>query len=243
MAKILMVVTSHSKLGKTDKETGFWWEELAAPYLLFKEYGFDVDIASPKGGTPPADPLSNVDKLTDEFVIATVRQFQNDGEAMSDLNNSMKLDDVDASEYDAVFFVGGHGAMWDFPNNPVIHDIIRTIDEEKGIIAAVCHGPAAFIGAHDAEGDLLVHGCKVTGFSDMEETLRGTEDIVPFMLEDELIDMGADYVATEPWQPLAIYFDRLVTGENPASSTPLAQKVVNAVREWRGEDGKKSHLA
>lgn len=234
MAKILMVVTSHAKLGNTNKETGFWWEELASPYLMFEEYGFDVDIASPKGGTPPADPLSNVDKLTDEIVASTVRQFQNDGEAMNRLNNSIPLEEVDASEYDAVFFVGGHGAMWDFPNNPIIHDIIRNIDEEKGIIAAVCHGPAAFIGAQDAEGDLLVHGCKVTGFSDIEESLCKTKDIVPFLIEDEMIEMGANYISTEPWQPLAISFDRLVTGQNPASSTAVAQKVVNAVREWRG---------
>lgn len=234
-ANVLMVVTSHGKLGNTNKETGFWWEELAAPYLLFTEYGMDVDIASPKGGTPPADPYSNVDKLTDETVAATVREFQNDGQAMHKLNNTIPLDQVDAEAYDAVFFVGGHGTMWDFPNNPVIHDIIRTIDEEKGIIAAVCHGPAAFIGAMDAEGDQLVHGCKVTGFSNIEESLCKTLDAIPFSLEDELIEMGANYMTTEAWQPMAIAFERLITGQNPASSTATAQKVVYAVQTWRGK--------
>ncbi len=238
MTKTLMVLTSHGKLGDTDEPTGFWWEEVAAPYSIFKKYGYDVDFASPKGGRPPADPRSDVEHISDDLAKGTVRQFQNDAEAMKKLNHTVPLADVNPNDYDGVFFVGGHGTMWDFPNNPNIKSIIKNLDDRNGIIAAVCHGPAAFIGVTDKDGNPFVMGCNVTGFSDMEEELVGLTKVVPYLLEDQLTEMGADYESTEPWVSLSLVSDRVVTGQNPASSTATAMNVVNAIRDWKGGEKK-----
>lgn len=238
MTKMLMVLTSHGKLGDTGEPTGFWWEEVAAPYSIFQKYGYGIDLASPKGGKPPADPRSDVDEISDDIAKSTVRQFQNDEEAMKKLSQTMPLADVNPEDYDGVFFVGGHGTMWDFPNNPNIKGIIKNIDKRNGIIAAVCHGPAAFIGVTDVDGNPFVMGCNVTGFSDMEEELVGLEKVVPYLLEDQLSKLGAEYESTDPWMSLSLVSNRVVTGQNPASSTAAAMNLVNAIRNWKGGEKK-----
>lgn len=220
--KILMVLTSHDRLGDTGHKTGFWLEEFAAPYYVFKDAGADLVLASPKGGQPPLDPKSDA---PDAQTAATVR-FNEDAEALATLATTQRLKDVVDSDFDAVFYPGGHGPLWDLAEDA---DSIRLVERAFSAgkpVAAVCHGPAVFRHTRGALGEPLVKDKRVTGFSNEEEAAVGLTGVVPFSLEDELRKNGARYERGAVWQSYVVTDGRLVTGQNPASSEAVAEDVL-----------------
>lgn len=222
MKKILMVLTSHDKLGDTGKKTGFWLEEFAAPYYAFKDAGAQVLLASPLGGQPPLDPKSDA---PDAQTPATVR-FNGDTEAIAALAQTRKLAEVVDADVDAVFYPGGHGPLWDLVDDA---DSLRLIEKNFAAgkpVAAVCHGPAVLRNAKGALSQPLVKDKRVTGFSNEEEAAAQLTDVVPFLLEDALKAQGAHYEAGAAFQPHVVVDGRLVTGQNPASSEPAAHAVL-----------------
>ena len=222
MSKVLMVLTSHDRLGNTGEKTGFWLEEFAAPYYVLKDAGLDVTLASPKGGQPPLDPRSDDPKSETE----AMRRFKSDPGAKAALANTVKLSDVSADEYDAVFYPGGHGPLWDLSDDRDSIALIERIYAAGKPVAAVCHGPAAFRRAQAPDGTPLVRGKSVTGFSNTEEAAVGLTDVVPFSVEDMLKQNGGEYSKAENWQPYAVTAGNLVTGQNPASSEATAKALV-----------------
>ena len=224
--KILIVLTSHDQLGDTGKKTGFWLEEFAAPYYVFKDAGAEVVLASPKGGQPPLDPKSDA---PDAQTAATVR-FNEDADALSALAGTLRLKDVVDGEFDAVFYPGGHGPLWDLAEDA---DSIRLIEQAFSAgkpVAAVCHGPAVFRHTRGALGEPLVKDKRVTGFSNEEEAAVGLADVVPFSLEDVLKKNGGRYERGAVWQSYVVTDGRLVTGQNPASSEAAAEDVLRLLR-------------
>ncbi|MEJ2790372.1 MULTISPECIES: type 1 glutamine amidotransferase domain-containing protein [unclassified Pseudoxanthomonas] len=224
--KILMVLTSHDRLGDTGHKTGFWLEEFAAPYYVFKDAGAEVMLASPKGGQPPLDPKSDA---PDAQTAATVR-FNEDADALSALAGTLRLKDVVDGEFDAVFYPGGHGPLWDLAEDA---DSIRLIEQAFSAgkpVAAVCHGPAVFRHTRGALGEPLVKDKRVTGFSNEEEAAVGLADVVPFSLEDVLKKNGGHYERGAVWQSYVVTDGRLVTGQNPASSEAAAEDVLRLLR-------------
>ncbi|CAN7479870.1 type 1 glutamine amidotransferase domain-containing protein [Pseudoxanthomonas sp. LjRoot143] len=224
--KILMVLTSHDRLGDTGHKTGFWLEELAAPYYVFKDAGAEIVLASPKGGQPPLDPKSDA---PDAQTAATVR-FNEDADALATLAATLKLKDVVDDEFDAVFYPGGHGPLWDLAED---QDSLRLIEQTFSAgkpLAAVCHGPAVLRHARGALAEPLVKDKRVTGFSNEEEAAVGLTDVVPFSLEDELKKNGARYERGAPWRSYVVTDGRLVTGQNPASSAEAAEDVLRLLR-------------
>lgn len=224
--KILMVLTSHDKLGDTGKKTGFWLEEFAAPYFVFKDAGAEVVLASPKGGQPPLDPKSD----EPEAQTANTERFRKDVEATAALASTHKLSEVVDGKYDAVFYPGGHGPLWDLAED---RDSIRLIESSQasGIpVAAVCHAPAVLRHVKAADGSPLVKGKSVTGFTNTEEAAVGLTDVVPFLVEDMLKSNGGTYSKKDDWQPYAITDGKLVTGQNPASSEAAAEAVLVLLR-------------
>jgi putative intracellular protease/amidase len=222
MSKVLMVLTSHDRLGNTGEKTGFWLEEFAAPYYVLKDAGLDVTLASPKGGQPPLDPRSDDPKSETE----AMRRFKSDPEAKAALANTVKLSGLSADEYDAVFYPGGHGPLWDLSDDRDSIALIERIYAAGKPVAAVCHGPAAFRRAQAPDGTPLVRGKAVTGFSNTEEAAVGLTDVVPFSVEDMLKQNGGEYSKAENWQPYAVTAGNLVTGQNPASSEAAARALV-----------------
>ena len=222
MSKVLMVLTSHERLGNTGEKTGFWLEEFAAPYYVLKDAGLDVILASPKGGQPPLDPRSDDPKSETE----AMRRFKSDPEAKAALANTVKLSDLSPDEYDAVFYPGGHGPLWDLSDDRDSIALIERIYAAGKPVAAVCHGPAAFRRAQAPDGTPLVRGKSVTGFSNTEEAAVGLTDVVPFSVEDMLTQNGGEYSKAENWQPHAVTAGNLVTGQNPASSEATARALV-----------------
>ena len=220
--RILMIVTSHAKLGATNTKTGFWLEELAAPYLEFAKHGAQIDIASPAGGPPPADPKSEANPTS------ATRAFLDDHAATSALANSLRLADVTTS-YDAYFVVGGHGVMWDLAEDATLSALLAQAYEQGRIVAAVCHGPAALVNVRLSDGHYLVANKRVAAFTNAEESAVGLEKIVPFALESRLKDRGARHEAAPPWTPFAIRDGNLITGQNPASSLAVAQATLEAL--------------
>jgi len=222
MRKILMILTSHDKLGDTGKKTGFWLEELAAPYYVFKDAGMHVTLASPHGGQPPLDPSSDAeDAQTD-----ATRRFKQDKEAGRELAATYKLADVDGGSFDAVFYPGGHGPLWDLADNAASIAIIeRTLLDGKPL-AAVCHAPAVLRHAKGSDGQPIVKGKKVTGFTNSEEKAAGLSDVVPFLVEDMLKEKGGIYTKAADWQAHVVSDGKLVTGQNPASSAPAAKALL-----------------
>ena len=220
--KILMVLTSHNKLGATAYKTGFWLEEFAAPYYVFKDANIDITIASPKGGQPPLDPKSD----EPDFQTDATRRFKGDADAQSALANSLKLSDMSPSEFDAVFYPGGHGPLWDLAEDPDSIALVEAMSLANKTVAAVCHAPAVFRHAKSPDGSALVEGKSVTGFSNSEEDAVELTDIVPFLLEDELQILGANYSKGTDWYPYIVTDGNLVTGQNPASSEPAARAVL-----------------
>ncbi|WP_061539617.1 type 1 glutamine amidotransferase domain-containing protein [Collimonas fungivorans] len=220
--KILMVLTSHDQLGNTGKKTGFWLEEFAAPYYAFLDAGADITLASPKGGQPPLDPKSDE---ADAQTEATER-FRKDGAAQAALAATIKLSTVQAASYDAVFYPGGHGPLWDLAEDKDSIALIETMYAAGKPVSAVCHAPGVLRHARAADGSPLVKGKKVTGFSDSEEAAVQLTDIVPFLVEAELKRLGGNYSKLADWQSYAVTDGNLVTGQNPASSVAVAQHVL-----------------
>ncbi len=220
--KILMVLTSHDRLGDTGKKTGFWLEEFAAPYFVFKDAGAEIVLASPHGGQPPLDPSSDA---PDAQTAATAR-FRADTEASKALATTHKLADVVCDPFDALFYPGGHGPLWDLAENLDSIGLIETMYAARKPVAAVCHAPAVFRHTKSSHGTPLVQGKSVTGFSNSEEAAVGLTEIVPFLVEDMLKANGARYSKQDDWQRYAITDDNLVTGQNPASSEDAARAVL-----------------
>ncbi len=219
MKKVLFVLTSHEDLGNTGEKTGFWIEEFAAPYYLLKDKGIDITLASPKGGQPPIDPKSD---QADSQTPATIR-FKSDDETQKILSQTHKLAEVNQADYDAVFYPGGHGPLWDLAEDKdsiaLIEDFIRT----NKIVAAVCHAPAIFRNTKNANGKPLVDGKKVTGFTNTEEAAVELTDVVPFLVEDMLKENGGIYSKKGDWKSYAVEDGLLITGQNPASSEAVAE--------------------
>jgi putative intracellular protease/amidase len=219
--KILMVLTSHDKLGNTGKKTGFWLEEFAAPYYVFRDAGADVTVASPLGGQPPLDPKSD----TPEGQTEATRRFKNDKAAQALLADTVKLATIKARDYDAIFYPGGHGPLWDLAENPDSIALIETFYSAGKPVGAVCHGPAVLRHTR-SRGAPLVKGKRVTGFANSEEEAVHLTKVVPFLVEDELKRLGGHYEKVADWQSLAITDGRLVTGQNPASSEAAAKALL-----------------
>lgn len=229
MARAVMVVTSHEALGDTGKKTGFYWEELAAPYWALRDAGVDVEIASIEGGKPPADPGSaEGSEVTDD-----VRRFWDDGEAMKALEDSRAVGDLDSGDYDLVFLPGGHGAVWDMPDNPDLGRLLAGVHDRGGIVGAVCHGPAGLLSATLPDGKPLVAGKRVAGFTNSEERAVGLTDVVPYLLADRLREQGADHSAADDFTSHAVSDQRLVTGQNPQSSAEVGRLLVEALTARR----------
>lgn len=219
---VLMVLTSHDELGETGNKTGFWLEELAAPYYAFVDAGVNVTLASPKGGRPPLDPSSDED---DAQTDATER-FKADDEAQKRLDTTKRLDQADPSDYDAVFFPGGHGPMWDLATSDTAADLlIRFFDDDKPV-GAVCHGPAVFASLPPQEARKYLGDKTLTAFTNTEEAAVGLADVVPFSLADELREVAAGFEHGKNWESFVIMDGNLVTGQNPASSEPAARALL-----------------
>ncbi|MFG3351036.1 type 1 glutamine amidotransferase domain-containing protein [Streptomyces sp. NPDC048001] len=220
--RILIVLTSHEDLGDTGLKTGFWLEELAAPYYRFKEAGAELVLASPRGGRPPLDPKSN----EPGFRTDDTRRFEADPEATGALANTVRLDTVSSGDFDAVFYPGGHGPLWDLAEDPASTRLIESTLRSGKPVGLVCHAPGALRHAVDEDGTPLVSGRKVTGFANTEEEAVQLTGVVPFLVEDELVRLGGLYSRTEDWQPYVLTDGLLVTGQNPASSAPAADALV-----------------
>jgi len=224
MTKILIVTTSHARMGDTGKATGLWFEELATPYWAFRDAGADVTIASIAGGPVPIDATS----LEGE-IAASVARFRDDARAMAGLQASIAVADLDPGDFDAVFLPGGHGTMWDLPDNPGLIRLIAAIWAAGKPVAAVCHGPAGLVNVRDGAGRSIVAGRRVSCFTNSEEAAVGLADAVPFLLETRLKALGGRFEAAPDFAPLAIRDGQLVTGQNPASSAAVARLVLDAI--------------
>ncbi len=229
---VLMVLTSHDSLGDSGHPTGWWLEEMAAPYLLFRDAGLEVTVASPQGGKAPLDPRSVEEQAQNDWT----RRFMQSKEAQEAVNDTIPVDMVRAEDYDVLFFPGGHGPMFDLAVDESVSELITDFILEKKPVAAVCHGPAALLAAKDGNDNPVVAGKKVTGFSNTEEIAVALHEVVPFLLEDALKEKGGRYECGPEWQPHVVEDGLLLTGQNPASSLPLAEAVlkrlgVNFVRK------------
>ncbi|WP_231757846.1 type 1 glutamine amidotransferase domain-containing protein [Microbulbifer elongatus] len=222
--KVLMVLTSHSALGDTGKSTGYWLGEFTHPYYKFTDAGLNVEVASIAGGKAPVDPGS-----LDEQDLVNQR-FQKDAQAQSLVENTKKLEHVKPADYDAIVFVGGHGTVWDFPEDKAVSRVAGNIYASGGVVAAVCHGPAALVGLTLPDGSKLVQGKTVTGFTNEEEAAIELTEVVPFLLEDALKAQGATFSGGEAFKSHVVVDKRLVTGQNPQSASALGDEVVQLLK-------------
>lgn len=220
--KILMVLTSHDQLGETGFKTGFWLEEFAAPYFIFNDAGAEITLASPKGGQPPLDPKSDLPEAQTEDTL----RFKQDNVAQSALAITKKLSSIVANHYDAVFYAGGHGPLWDLTKDRDSIKLIEAMYAAGKPVAAVCHGPAAFRHVLNGRGESMVQGKAVTGFSNSEEEAAGLIHDVPILVEDMLKKNGGKYSKTSDWQSYVLTDGNLITGQNPASSGGAAAAVL-----------------
>jgi len=219
---ILFVLTSHSELGDTGEKTGFWLEEFAAPYYTFRDAGYAITLASPAGGQPPLDPKSD----TEDAQTDATRRLKDDPDAQKALASTYKLAGMKADDFDAVFYPGGHGPLWDLVDNADSIRIIESAWKADKIVSAVCHAPIVF--KHTMfDGEPLVKGRAVTGFTNTEEDAVGLTDVVPHLVEDTLKNLGGNYVKTDDFAPFTRTDGKLVTGQNPASSEPVAKAVID----------------
>jgi putative intracellular protease/amidase len=219
--KILMVLTSHDQLGDTGRKTGFWLEEFAAPYYVFKDAGVELTLASPQGGQPPIDPKSDLP----ENQTAAMDRFKHDEAARKALAHTLRLSEVRSDEFDSVFYSGGHGPLWDLAESRDSIALIESFYNAGKPIAFVCHAPGVL--RHVTyKGEPLVKGKRVTGFTNGEEEEVQLTHVVPFLVEDELLRLGAIFEKVKNWQPFSIVDGRLITGQNPASSTTTAQHLL-----------------
>ena len=220
--KILMVLTSHSRLGNTGEKTGFWLEEFAAPYYTFKDAGATITLTSPLGGQPPLDPKSDIPETQTE----DTQRFKNDPAAQKILAHTLKLGEVSASDFDAVFYPGGHGPLWDLAEDPSSIALIEATLAAGKPIALVCHAPGVLRRVKATNGQSVVQGKTVTGFTNTEEQAAGLTEIVPFLVEDMLKKNGGDYSKAADWKPYVVQDGQLITGQNPASSAPAAKELL-----------------
>jgi putative intracellular protease/amidase len=220
--KILIVLTSHNRLGDTGMKTGFWLEEFAAPYYVLRDAGVQITIASPKGGQPPVDPKSELP----EWQTEATKRFRGDPVAQKELANTKKLSDVSEDDFDAPFYPGGHGPMWDMPDNAVSIGLLGAFLKAGKAVAGVCHGPAAFVNVRRPDGEYMVKGKRITAFSDSEERAVHLEKVVPFLLEDKLKERGALYSQGPDFSCYIQVDGTLITGQNPASSGPGAEALL-----------------
>ena len=223
--KVLMVLTSHDRLGDTGRKTGFWLEELAAPYYAFKDAGADITLASPKGGNPPLDPKSN----EPDFQTELTHRFEADAEANAQLASTVRLDSVSAADFDTVFYPGGHGPLWDLAEDSHSIALIERFIEAGKPVALVCHAPGVLRHVKTSAGRPLVEGKKVTGFANSEEEGVGLTNIVPFLVEDELIAKGGLYSKGENWGSYVVQDGLLITGQNPGSSAATAAQLLKTL--------------
>lgn len=224
--KILMILTSHDQLGDSGEKTGFWLEEFASPYYVFKDADVEITLASPKGGQPPLDPKSDAP----DFQTEATERFKRDADAQAALASTLKLSSISADDYDAVFYPGGHGPLWDLAEDSSSIALIESMYASGKLVSAVCHAPAVLRHVKGADGSPLVKGKSVTGFSNSEEAAVQLTGIVPFLLEDELKAKGANYSSSEDWHPYVITDGNLVTGQNPASSELAAKTVLDKMK-------------
>lgn len=222
MMKILMVLTSHDKLGNTGNKTGFWLEEFAAPYYTFKDAGAELVLASPAGGQPPLDPKSDLA----DFQTELTHRFKADPAAQQALANTVKLDTVSEQDFDAVFYPGGHGPLWDLAESPVSIALIEAFVRANKPTGFVCHAPGVLIHVKAENGDALIKGRKVTGFTNGEEEAVQLTDVVPFLIEDEFKKLGGLYEKGPDWAPYLVEDGKLITGQNPASSEVVAKAIL-----------------
>lgn len=223
--KILMVLTSHDKLGDTGAKTGFWLEEFAAPYYVLKDAGHEITLASPAGGQPPLDPKSD----EPDAQTAATKRFKADEEAQAHLATTVKLADVDVSGFDGVFYPGGHGPLWDLAQSSQSKAAIEGALAAGKPVALVCHAPAVLKNVTSPDGEPIVKGRKVTGFTNEEEEAVGLMDVVPFLLEDVLKEQGGDFSEGGVFEPHVVQDGLLITGQNPPSSEPAAEKLLEAL--------------
>jgi putative intracellular protease/amidase len=228
--KVLMVLTSHDQLGNTGRKTGFWLEELAAPYYVFKDAGVDITLASPKGGRPPLDPKSNEPNFRTELTV----RFEKDAAAEAQLDKTVRLDSVKQDDFDTVFYPGGHGPMWDLAEDENSIRLIESFIAADKTIGIVCHSTGALHHVRTPDGKFLVEGKEVTGFTDGEEEEVGLTKIVPFLVEDEMLKLGAVFSKTANWTPHVVQDGLLITGQNPHSSGPAAEALMAAVKRKPG---------
>lgn len=224
--KVLMVLTSHDQLGSTGKKTGFWLEELAAPYYVFKDAGAEIVLASPKGGQPPLDPKSN----EPDFQTDDTRRFDADPAAKAALASTKRLDTIKPEDFDTVFYPGGHGPLWDLAEDPHSMKLIEIMLGAGKPVALVCHAPGVLRHATRPDGRPLVEGKNVTGFTNTEEEAVGLTKIVPFLVEDELKAKGGKFSKAGDWASHVVIDGLLITGQNPASSGPTATALLDRLR-------------
>ena len=224
--RVLIVLTSHDQLGDTGEKTGFWLEEFAAPYYRLKDAGAELVLASPGGGQPPLDPKSYEPGAQTD----ATRRFDEDPAAQSELANTRRLSDIDASDFDAVFYPGGHGPLWDLSDDSASIALIEDFLAQHKPVAAVCHAPAVLVNVKDAEGRPMVRGKRVTGFSNSEEAAVGLTEVVPFLLEDKLIALGGRYECGEDWHSKVVVDGHLITGQNPGSSEAVADALLGVLK-------------
>ena len=224
--KVLMVLTSHDTLGNTGRKTGFWLEELAAPYYVFKDAGIQVTLASPKGGRPPLDPKSN----EPNFQTDITRRFEKDADANARLDKTVPLDSVKQEDYDTVFYPGGHGPMWDLAEDKHSIRLIESLVAAGKVFAVVCHSTGALRHVKTPEGKLFVEGKTVTGFTNGEEEDVGLTKVVPFLVEDEMMKLGAIFSKVKNWGVHTVVSGKLITGQNPASSGPTAKLLIDTLK-------------
>jgi putative intracellular protease/amidase len=220
--KVLIVLTSHDRLGDTGNKTGFWLEELATPCYVLKDAGAELTLASPKGGQPPVDPKSDLSGNQTE----NTKRFRADDAAQSQLANTKKLADVSADDFHAVFYPGGHGPMWDMPDNATSIALIEAFVRADKPVSAICHAPVALTNVRGKDGEYLVKGKHVTGFTNTEEAAVGLDHVVPFLLEDRLKERGGIYSKADDFAPYVQVDGLLITGQNPASSGPAAEELL-----------------
>lgn len=220
--KVLMVLTSHDQLGNTGKKTGFWLEEFAAPYYTFLDAGAEIVLASPAGGQPPLDPKSDLP----EFQTELTHRFKADPAAQLRLANTVKLDTIKQEDFDTVFYPGGHGPMWDLAESPVSIRLIESFERAGKPIGFVCHAPGALRHVKAANGESLIKGRRVTGFTNGEEDAVELSDVVPFLIEDEFKALGGLYEKGPDWAPYIVTDGKLITGQNPGSSEGVAKALI-----------------
>jgi len=224
--KILMVLTSHDELGNTGEKTGFWLEEFAAPYYVFRDAGAEVVLASPAGGQPPLDPKSDLP----EFQTEMTARFKADSDAQRALATTVKLDSVSQQDFDTVFYPGGHGPLWDLAESAQSVQLIEAFERAGKPIGFVCHAPGVLRHVKAANGEPLVRGRHVTGFTNGEEAAVALTEVVPFLIEDEFIALGAHYQKGPDWAPFVLEDGTLITGQNPASSEDVAKAILKQLR-------------